>query len=57
MQIDNQLEFFSHVVSNDFDIIVALLNKQKTGEEKGESKLLTSRNYKCYVPYHHQYAD
>lgn len=57
MQIDNQLEFFSHVVSNDFDIIVALLNKQKTGEEKGESKLLTSRNYKCYVPDHHQYAD
>ena len=57
MQVDTQLAFFSHVVSNDFDIIVALLNKQKNGEDKKESKLLSSRNYQCYVPDHHQYAD
>lgn len=57
MQMDDQLAFFSHVVSNDFAILVALLNKKKNGEDKKESNLLTSRNYKCYAPDHHQYAE
>lgn len=48
------LEFFSHVMSPDFDILVALLTKAKSGEQK-ESGLLTERDYQCYAPDHHQY--
>lgn len=50
----NSLEFFSHVMSADFDILVALLTKTKTGEQK-ECALLSERDYQCYAPDHHQY--
>lgn len=52
--MDSQLEFFSHVMSSDFDILVALLNKDKEGAKK-ESSLLSARDYQCYQPDHHQY--
>lgn len=48
------LEFFSHVMSADFDILVALLTKARSGEQKASS-LLLERDYQCYAPDHHQY--
>lgn len=50
------LEFFSHVPSADFDILAALLTKTKSGEDK-ECSLRLERDYQCYAPDHHQYAD
>lgn len=50
------LEFFSHVPSADFDILAALLTKAKKGEEK-ECALRLERDYQCYAPDHHQYAE
>lgn len=50
----NNLEFFSHVKSADFDILAALLTKTKTGGQK-ECSLRMERDYQCYAPDHHQY--
>lgn len=50
----NKLEFFSHVMSADFNILAALLTKTKTGEEKN-CDLRGERDYQCYAPDHHQY--
>ena len=50
----DSLEFFSHVMSADFDMLVALLSKTKTGGQK-ECALLSARDYQCYAPDHHQY--
>lgn len=52
--MDTNLEFFSHVMSRDFDILHALLTLERTGKEKRNS-LLTERDYACYAPDHHQY--
>lgn len=52
----NNLEFFSHVVSADFDILAALLTRTKTGGQK-ECSLLKERDYQCYAPDHHQYPE
>lgn len=49
------VEFFSHVPSADFDILVALLTKTKTGQEK-DCSLRLERDYQWYAPDHHQYA-
>lgn len=48
------LKFFSHVMSPDFDILAALLTKARSGEAK-ENGLLLERDYQCYAPDHHQY--
>lgn len=56
MQFDTQLEFFSHVVSADFDTLAALLAKTKDGRDKQECSLFADRDYQCYYPDHHQYA-
>lgn len=53
--MDSQLEFFSHAVSADFDILVALLNTTKDGAEKTASTLVSARDFQCYQPDHHQY--
>lgn len=50
----NNLEFFSHVMSADFNILTALLTKTKNGAEKN-CDLRGERDYQCYAPDHHQY--
>lgn len=54
MQTDMNLEFFSHAVSADFDILTALLTKNSQGEDK-QNGLAKERDFQCYYPDHHQY--